>query len=73
MLVKWLCKGGVIIHSTDEETETQRREGHIVVRGASSAPPGPRLVSAHGVPGPLEPRLRVAPLWSSVAFSTLVH
>lgn len=63
----------MIIHSTDEQTEAQRREGHIVVRGSNSALPAPRLVSAHGVPEPLEPRLRVAPLWSSVAFSTFVH
>lgn len=27
-LEKWLCKGGVIIHSTGEETEAQRWEGH---------------------------------------------
>lgn len=71
-LVKWLCKGGIIIRSTSERLRF--RDGKAAFgRGSNPSLAASRLDLAHRIPGSLKPRLRTAPLQSSYAFSSVTY
>lgn len=65
--------GKLIIGSTDEETEAQRQDSHVVVRGSNPAPPASGLIPAHRMPGSRKPRLWAAALQLSFAFSSSAY
>lgn len=56
-VVLMALQGKLIIGSTDEETEAQGQDGHVVVRGSNSAPPVSGLILAHRMPGSQKPCL----------------
>lgn len=71
-LVKWLCKGGVMISSTDGDTEAQTWEGHRC-KGFQPISTCFQARPSHRTPGSPKPRLRAVPLWSSFAFSSFAY